>query len=59
MASVQISVNDTLRVGDWVSMEKYDADGDVIKITLNTIVVQNWDKTISTIPAYAFVSNSF
>lgn len=59
VASVQISVNDTLRVGDWVSMEKYDADGDVIKITLNTIVVQNWDKTISTIPAYAFVSDSF
>lgn len=59
VASVQISVNDMLRVGDWVSMEKYGADGDVIKITLNTIVVQNWDKTISTIPAYAFVSDSF
>lgn len=59
VASIQISVNDTLRVGDWVSMEKYNADGDVIKITLNTIVVQNWDKTISTIPAYAFVSDSF
>lgn len=59
VASVQISVNDTLRVGDWVSMETYNADGDVIKITLNTIVVQNWDKTISTIPAYAFVSDSF
>jgi miniconductance mechanosensitive channel len=40
-------------------MEKYNADGDVIRITLNTIVVQNWDKTISTIPAYAFVSDSF
>ena len=59
VASIQISVNDTLRVGDWVSMEKYNADGDVIKITLNTIEVQNWDKTISTIPAYAFVSDSF
>lgn len=59
VASIQISVNDTLRVGDWVSMEKYNADGDVIRITLNTIVVQNWDKTISTIPAYAFVSDSF
>lgn len=59
VASIQISVNNTLRVGDWVSMEKYNADGDVIKITLNTIVVQNWDKTISTIPAYAFVSDSF
>lgn len=59
VASIQISANDMLRVGDWVSMEKYGADGDVIKITLNTIVVQNWDKTISTIPAYAFVSDSF
>ncbi|MFT6209899.1 MAG: miniconductance mechanosensitive channel [Bacteroidia bacterium] len=59
VASIQISVNDTLRVGDWVSMEKFNADGDVIKITLNTIEVQNWDKTISTIPAYAFVSDSF
>lgn len=59
VASVQISVNDTLRVGDWVSMQKYNADGDVVKITLNTIEVQNWDKTISTIPAYAFVSDSF
>jgi miniconductance mechanosensitive channel len=59
VASIQISVNDMLRVGDWVSMEKYGADGDVIKITLNTIVVQNWDKTISTVPAYAFVSDSF
>jgi len=59
VASIQISVNDTLRVGDWVSMERYNADGDVIKITLNTIEVQNWDKTISTIPAYAFVSDSF
>ena len=59
VASIQISVNYTLRVGDWVSMERYNADGDVIKITLNTIEVQNWDKTISTIPAYAFVSDSF
>ena len=59
VASIQISVNDTLRVGDWVSMEKFNADGDVIKIALNTIEVQNWDKTISTIPAYAFVSDSF
>jgi len=59
VASIQISANDLLRVGDWVSMEKYSADGDVIKITLNTILVQNWDKTISTIPSYAFVSDSF
>ncbi|MDP6909461.1 MAG: mechanosensitive ion channel [Flavobacteriales bacterium] len=59
VASIQISANDLLRVGDWVSMEKYSADGDVIKITLNSIIVQNWDKTISTIPSYAFVSDSF
>lgn len=59
VASIQISANDLLRVGDWVSMEKYNADGDVIKITLNSILVQNWDKTISTIPSYAFVSDSF
>lgn len=59
VASIQISVNDILRVGDWVTMDKYKADGDVIKITLNTIEIQNWDKTISTIPTYAFVSDSF
>lgn len=59
VASIQISANDMLRVGDWVTMEKYGADGDVIKITLNTITVQNWDKTISHIPSYAFVSDSF
>ncbi len=59
VASIQISANDLLRVGDWVSMEKYSADGDVVKITLNSIIVQNWDKTISTIPSYAFVSDSF
>jgi len=59
VASIQISANDMLRVGDWVTMEKYQADGDVVKITLNTIVVQNFDKTITTIPSYAFVSDSF
>lgn len=59
VASVQISANDMLRVGDWVTMEKYAADGDVIKITLNTITIQNFDKTISHVPSYAFVSDSF
>ena len=49
VASIQLSANDMIRVGDWVSMPKYGADGDVIKITLNTVKVQNWDKTISTI----------
>jgi miniconductance mechanosensitive channel len=59
VASIQLSANDMIRVGDWVSMPKYGADGDVIKITLNTVKVQNWDKTISTIPTYSFVSDSF
>ena len=59
VASIQLSANDMIRVGDWVSMHKYGADGEVIKITLNTVKVQNWDKTISTIPTYSFVSDSF
>jgi len=48
-----------LSVGDWLEMPKYDADGDVIDISLTTVKVRNWDKTISTIPAYALISNSF
>jgi miniconductance mechanosensitive channel len=48
-----------VRVGDWVEMSKYGADGDVIKITLNTVKVKNWDNTITTIPTYALVSDSF
>ncbi|MFT4525797.1 MAG: miniconductance mechanosensitive channel [Granulosicoccus sp.] len=59
VASIQISVNDLIRVGDWVSMDKYGADGDVVDISLNTIKVQNWDKTISTIPTYMFTADSF
>lgn len=59
VASIQISANDMLRVGDWVTMEKYLADGEVTKITLNTITIQNFDKTISHVPSYAFVSDSF
>jgi len=59
VASVQLSLNDMVRIGDWVEMPKYGADGDVIDVTLHTVKVQNWDKTISTIPAYAFVSDSF
>ncbi len=59
VASIQISANDMLRVGDVITMEKYNADGDVVKITLNTITIQNSDKTISHIPSYAFVSDSF
>lgn len=59
VASIQISVNDLIRVGDWVSMERFGADGDVIDISLNTIKIQNWDKTISSIPTYLFTADSF
>lgn len=59
VASVQLSNNDMVRIGDWIEMPKYGADGDVIDITLHTVKVQNWDKTISTIPAYALISDSF
>ena len=59
VASIQLSANDMIRVGEWVSMHKYGADGGGIRMTLNTVKVQNWDKTISTIPTYSFVSDSF
>ncbi len=59
VASIQLSANNMVNVGDWISMPKYNADGDVIDISLNTVKVQNWDKTIATIPTYALVSGSF
>ncbi|QNR23038.1 mechanosensitive ion channel family protein [Croceimicrobium hydrocarbonivorans] len=59
VASIQISGNDMVRIGDWVSMPKYGADGDVTEINLTTVKVRNWDKTISTVPTYAFISDSF
>jgi len=59
VASIQLSSHDMVRVGDWVSMPDYGTDGDVLEITLNTVKIQNWDKTISTIPTYAFISGSF
>ncbi len=59
IAGIQLTSNDMLRIGDWIEMTKYGADGDVVDITLNTIKVQNFDKTIVTIPAYALVSDSF
>lgn len=59
VAGVQLSANDMLRPGDWITMSKYGADGDVIEVTLTTVKVQNWDKTITTIPPYALVSDSF
>src|SRR5690606_24196304 len=59
VASVQVSVNDTVRIGDWIEMPKYGADGDVIEINLNTVKIQNWDKTITSIPTHFLVSDSF
>lgn len=59
VASIQVSANDMVRVGDWVEMPKYNADGDVLSINLNTVKVQNWDKTITTVPTYAFITDSF
>ncbi len=59
VASLQVAINDTLRIGDWITMDKYGADGDVIEINLSTVQVQNFDKTITTIPTYAIISESF
>lgn len=59
VASIQVSINDMVRIGDWVTFEKYGADGDVVEINLSTVKVQNFDKTITTIPTYALISESF
>ncbi|HEY4538545.1 MAG TPA: mechanosensitive ion channel domain-containing protein [Faecalibacter sp.] len=59
VASIQVSSNDMVRVGDWIEMSKYGADGNVIQINLSTVKVQNFDKTITTIPTYALISDSF
>ena len=59
VAGIQLTSNDMVRIGDWVQMPKYDADGSVIDIALTTVKVQNFDKTITTIPAQAMMSDSF
>ena len=59
VSGVQLSANDMLKVGDWIAMPKYGADGTVIEVTLNTVKVRNWDNTIVTIPPYLLVSDSF
>ncbi|MFW5805527.1 MAG: mechanosensitive ion channel family protein [Bacteroidales bacterium] len=59
VAGIQLSANDMVRIGDWISMPTHNADGPVIEITLNTVKIQNWDKTIATIPTYALVSQAF
>lgn len=59
VAGIQLSANDMLSLGDWLEMSKYGADGAVIDIGLTTVKVQNWDNTITTIPTYALISDSF
>ncbi len=59
VASIQLSANNMVQVGDWVTVPKYNADGDVLEINLTTIKVQNFNLTITTIPTYAFVADSF
>ena len=59
VASIQITSYDLVKIGDWIEVPKYGADGDVIDISLNIIKVQNWDKTITTIPTYKLVEDSF
>ena len=59
VAGIQLTSNNMVARGDWIEMPKYGADGDVIDITLTTVMVKNWDKTITTIPAYALISDSF
>lgn len=59
VSGVQLSANDMLKVGDWIKMPKYDADGIVIEVSLATVKVRNWDNTVTTVPPYALVSESF
>ncbi len=59
VAGIQISVNQMVRVGDWIEMPKAGADGDVIDVSLTTVKVRNWDRTITTIPTYSLISDSF
>jgi miniconductance mechanosensitive channel len=59
VGGLQLTINDMLRIGDWIVMEKSKADGEVLEIGLTTVKVQNWDKTITTIPTYSLISDSF
>lgn len=59
VASIQLTGNDMLRVGDWIEMPSQNADGDVIEVALHTVKVQNWDKTVTTIPTYELITDSF
>lgn len=59
VAGVQLSANRMVARGDWIEMPKFEADGEVLEVALTTVKVQNWDKTITTIPTYALISDSF
>lgn len=59
VAGIQLMANDMLRPGDWITVPKYGADGDVMEVTLTTVKVRNWDKTITTVPPYALINDSF
>ncbi len=59
VSSVQLTSNNMVRIGDWIEMPKYGADGDVIDVSLHTVKVQNWDKTVSSVPTYALMTDSF
>lgn len=59
VAGIQLAANKMVAVGDWIEMPRYGADGDVLEVSLTTVKVQNWDKTITTIPTYALISESF
>ncbi len=59
VASIQLSSNHMLKIGDWISMPEYGADGDVLEISLHTVKIQNWDKTIVTVPTYKMTTESF
>jgi miniconductance mechanosensitive channel len=59
VAGIQLSANNMVRKGDWIEMPQFGADGDVLDVSLTTVKVQNWDKTITTIPTYALISHSF
>jgi len=59
VASIQVSANDSVRVGDWIEMQKYGADGTVLQITLNNVKIQNFDKTVVTIPTHTLLTDSF
>ena len=59
VAGIQLTANDMVRPGDWITMPKYGADGDVMEVSLTTVKVRNWDKTITTVPPDALVNDSF